>query len=101
MFAITVIQPVYSWTIIRSHSDFKDLDDALRRSNVHAANHIVPMLANNVNTSDPETIVNTRNGLQDWLSAVLMFPSTYEVPEVKSFLTLGANTLPPAYSNVS
>ena len=101
VFAITVIQPVYSWTIIRSHSDFKDLDEALKRSNVHAFNHIFPMLVTNANANDPETIVNTRNGLQDWLSTVLMFPCTYEVSEVKSFLTLGANTLPPAYSNVS
>ena len=101
MYAITVIQPLYSWTVIRSHSDFKDLDDALQRSNVRSAAHIVPTLESTTNTSDLELVVHTRNTLQEWLSEVLLFPSTYEVPEVKSFLTLGANTLPPAYSNVS
>ena len=101
VYAITVIQPVYSWTVIRSHSDFKDLDDALLRSNVPGTTDIFPILANTANISDAETVLNIRNDLQEWLSAVLMFPSTYEVPDVKSFLTLGANTLPPIYSNVS
>jgi PX domain len=101
VYAITVIQPVQSWTVVRSHSDFKNLSDALQQSHVDVSNHVFPDVADDANTSDVDTILNARNDLQEWLSAVLSYPCTYEVLEVGHFLTAHANTIPPQYSNVA
>jgi hypothetical protein len=101
VYAVTVVQPVQSWTVVRSHSDFRDLGDAVNRSNFEVSPPTFPVLVENANTSDFNTVLSARNDLQGWLSAVLLQPSAYTVPEVSSFLTLGANTIPPQYGNVS
>jgi hypothetical protein len=101
VYAITVIQPVQSWTVVRSHSEFKNLSMALQQSDLDLPTHAFPDLDGNTNIDDVETILNSRNGLQDWLSAVLLYPKTCEVSEVVQFLTAHANTIPAHYSNVA
>jgi PX domain len=101
VYAIMMTQPVQQWTVVRSHSDFSALYDALKGSVAAVSTHVFPVLEETANTSDIEIVANSRNGLQEWLSAVLLYPSTIEVPEVRNFLTVGANTIPTQYCNVS
>jgi hypothetical protein len=97
VYAITVAQPVQSWTVVRSHDDFRSLGDALLLSTLPPC----PLLSSSDDTGDLNTVVNARNELQGWLSALLMYPGAHESLPVKEFLTLGVNTIPPQYEGVA
>ena len=104
MYAVTVTQPVQSWTCVRSHDDFRALGEALSNSGggvgAVAACPTLPTAPNGNIASDLHAIVQVRNELQAWLSSVLMNPSAHESPAVSNFLTAGANTIPPQYEGV-
>jgi PX domain len=100
VYAITVAQPVQSWTVVRSHDDFRSLSDALLLSTLPPC----PLLSSSDDTGDRNTVVNARNELQGWLSALLNDPGARESRPVKEFLTLGACaqfSLPSAPSPIS
>lgn len=95
--AIAVTQPVQSWTVLRSYDDFKAVGDSLSQilSNLPAC----PAPVNY--EGDIDTIVNARNELQEWLNTILMYPGARESPDVRNFLTYGANMIPPQFEGVS
>ena len=97
IYAVTVNQPVQSWTVVRSHDDFRDLGEALLPYTLPS----FPVLLGSDDTFDVVTVVKARNELQGWLSALLMHPNAHAVPAVSNFLTLGANTIPPQYEGVA
>ena len=94
--AVTVIQPVQTWTVIRGQDDFIAVAD-----NLTAAIPGLPpcptigRMEGNINA-----LLAARNELQQWLSSVLMHPSARESPAVRNFLTYAANMIPPQYENV-
>lgn len=98
VYAVAVAQPVQSWTVLRSHADFATLATALQAS--HADFPKCPSLTVE-DPSDTASIVSVRNALQSWLDTVLMVPSAQASPEVRNFLTLGANTILPQYEGVT
>ena len=97
--AVTVRQPVQSWTVIRSHEEFVALGRALSSilPPTLAPCPAVAVVAEN----DMSTLVKTRNDLQQWLTDVLLHPDTRESPDFRNFLTYGANLIPPQYHSVS
>jgi hypothetical protein len=100
VYAITVMQPVQCWTVVRSHAEFQAFADAVSFRLTQEV-PTFPFLSEHANTSDFNTMLHARNELQKWLSAVLQHPSACAVPEVSHFLTMGANTVPPQYVDVS
>ena len=106
MYAVTVTQPVQSWTVVRSHEDFGSLGAALSTTSTGILDPSLstcPTLTTktaSISAGDLNTIVQVRNELQAWLSSVLMNPSAHESPAVNNFLTAGANTIPPQYEGV-
>jgi hypothetical protein len=90
------MQPVQCWTIVRSHADFQVLHDAV--SSHWTGLEAFPALTGQV---DFNTMIQVRNELQNWLLAMLLYPGACAIPEVNQFLTLGANTVPPQYVDVS
>jgi serine/threonine protein kinase len=106
--AVTVIQPVQTWTVIRGQDDFRAVADNLSSTlcglptcplsdPATSANHIAN---SNTSAGDVNTIVAARNELQQWLTAVLMHPGARESPAIRNFLTYAANMIPPQYENV-
>ena len=95
--AITVTQPVQSWTVIRSHEEFRAVGEAL--SQLSIALPPCPVLGDVA--SDVTALVKSRNELQQWLSTVLMHPGARESQHVRSFLINGANMIPSQYETVS
>lgn len=98
VYAVTVTQPVQSWTVVRSHEDFRALGEALSAGGMASVSPCPSVAAA---SADINTIVNVRNELQGWLSSVLMNPSAHESPAVNNFLTAEANTIPPQYQGVA
>jgi hypothetical protein len=96
VYAITVMQPVQCWTIVRSHADCQLLNEAV--SAQCTGIEAFPVLTGQL---DFNTMLQARNELQNWLSAILLHSSACAIPEVSHFLTLGANTVPPQYVDVS
>ena len=98
VYAVAVSQPVQSWTVLRSHQDFQAVADAL--SLILSG---LPLCPSNLLLGSPDlsAIVEARNELQQWLSAILMYPGARESPAVRNFLTFGANTIPPQYEGVA
>ena len=119
--AITVSQPVQSWTVIRDHLDFITLGTAL--STVIAgipscpdAPNFAPLSSSpntNINTnsrsgsnissdSDSEVahILKVKSAAQTWLTNVLLFPGARESPAVRQFLCYGANSVPTQYQGI-
>lgn len=95
--AVTVTQPVQSWTVIRSHDEFRAMAQALAPLTPTLPACPAPL------GEQPEVsaVVNARNELQEWLTGVLMYAGAREVPAVRNFLILGANMIPPQYEGVS
>jgi serine/threonine protein kinase len=54
-----------------------------------------------VASDDMSALVRTRNELQEWLSAVMVYPGSCEAADLRSFLTEGANRIPTLYESVS
>lgn len=102
VYAVNVIQPVQSWTVVRSHDDFRSLGTALLAAGIAAASPC-PLLPTDsaAAAADINTAVHIRNEVQGWLSSTLMNPSVHESPAVSTFLTAGANTFPPQYGGVA
>ena len=97
--AVSVSQPVQSWTVIRDHVDFIALGNALA-SIIHGLPQC-PIPPTIDFSSGEDHIVNARNVLQDWLTSVLFVPGARENPAVRQFLCYGANIVPPQFEGVS
>ena len=95
--AVTVTQPVQSWTVIRSHDEFRAMGEALASLLPGLTACPPPLMEQN----EVSAIVKARNELQEWLTTVLMYAGAREVPAVRNFLILGANMIPPQYERVS
>lgn len=95
--AVAVTQPVQSWTVLRSHDDFYAVSDVL--SQLLPAVPACPMIQDV--GSDVLSVVNARNELQKWLTAVLTHPGSTETLAVRNFLTYGANIILPQFEGVS
>ena len=96
--AVVVIQPVTWWTVRRTFDDFKALNDSLAQLLSHPP--LFPA-AQAFDGADVNIIVHSRNALQDWLDRVLMHPAARESPDMRNFLTYGANMTPPQFEGVS
>jgi len=99
--AVSVSQPVQSWTVIRDHVDFIALGTAL--SSVIAGLPICPSPPNFGPSCDGDVteIMKTRNALQLWLTSVLLYPGARESPALRQFLCYGANIVPPQFEGVA
>lgn len=98
VYAVTIQQPVQSWTVLRSHDDFLAVGEALSQMLVGLPP--CPGIGN-VNPADLNSILKKRNELQEWLSRILMYPGARESPDITNFLTQYANTIPPQYVGVA
>lgn len=94
--AVTVIQPVQTWTVIRGQDDF-----------LAVATSLAPGLPGlplcpdaSVDGRDINSIVAARNALQAWLTSILMYPGAIQSVSVNNFLAYNANMIPPQYENV-
>lgn len=95
--AVAVTQPVQSWTVLRSHDDFYAVSDVL--SQLLPAVPPCPLISEG--SGDLVSVVNARNELQKWLTAVLTHPGSTETLAVRNFLTYGANVILPQFEGVS
>ena len=100
--AISISQPVTSWTVVREYDDFVQVGNKI--SMVNPSLPPCPSLlpdrtsvagGSTVTTNDPDEIVHVRNVLQEWLITVLLFPGARESPALRHFMTFGANQIPP------
>ena len=99
--AVSVSQPVQSWTVIRDHIDFVALGNALSAI-IHSLPACpTPPSPSSSGSEDVDKIVNARNSLQEWLTAVLFVPGARENPAVRQFLCYGANIVPPQFEGVT
>lgn len=95
--AVAVTQPVQSWTVLRSHDDFYAVSDVLAQ--LLPAVPTCPVIAES--GGDLMSVVNARNELQKWLTAVLTHPGSTETLAVRNFLTYGANIILPQFEGVT
>ena len=100
--AVSVSQPVQSWTVIREHGDFITLGNALSTSigGIPACPAAPAFDACN-NSHDVNDIVKVRNAAQNWLSNILLFPGARESPAVHTFLCYDANFVPTHFQGVN
>jgi len=98
--AVAVTQPVQSWTVLRSHDDFYAVSDVLAQllPTVPACPVIETPPAGVA--QDVVSVVNARNELQKWLTAVLTHPGSTETLAVRNFLTYNANQMLPQFEGV-
>jgi hypothetical protein len=94
--AVTVIQPVQTWTVIRGQDDFQ----AVATSLAPILPGLPPCPDVNVDAGDINSIIQARNSLQQWLASILMYPGARESPSVHNFLAYAANMIPPQYENL-
>jgi hypothetical protein len=94
--ALTVLQPVQTWTVIRGQDDFL----AVAASLATVVPGLPPCPDVAVDGSDVHSIVMARNALQQWLTSILMYPAARESPSVHTFLVYAANMIPPQYEHV-
>jgi hypothetical protein len=94
--AVTVIQPVQTWTVIRGQDDFIVMAVNLESS----LTDLPPCPTIGRVEWDANSLLASRNELQQWLTAVLMHPGARESQAVRNFLTYAANMIPPQYENV-
>lgn len=100
--AVSVTQPVQSWTVIRDHVDFVAVGNALSPVIPGLpACPSAPMFDDNGHSSDVDQIVQARNTLQEWLTSILLYPGARESPAVRQFLCYGANIVPPQFEGVA
>lgn len=95
--AVTVIQPVQTWTVIRSQGDFLTM-----HNNLATVLQGIPPCPSCDNLSGSlGGLIAARHQLQQWLLSVLLFPGARESPAIRTFLTDAANIIPPQYENAS
>ena len=100
--AVTVAQPVQSWTVIRDHVDFVTLGSAL--STVIAGIPqcpAAPTFSQPSDATEVADILKVRSEAQSWLTNVLLFPGARESPAVRQFLCYGANSVPAQYHGIN
>lgn len=98
--AISVSQPVQSWTVVREYNDFVDVGNKLLLVNpgLPLCPTIAPLVSSDNTTNNPsDQIVHVRNVLQEWLISVLLFPGARESPALRNFMTFGANQIPQRF----
>lgn len=102
--AVSVAQPVQSWTVLRDHVDFLAMDVTLGGviSGLLSC-AACPDLSATTQGSQGEidAIVYARNAAQDWLSSALMVPAVRESPVMRQFLCYGANVVPPHFEGLA
>jgi hypothetical protein len=98
VYAIMVVQPVQSWTVLRSHDDFEVVAQSLTPL-LDADFPKCPSVVDTT-TSGLTAMVQARDDMQAWLVNVLMHAGARSSSAVTNFLTLGANTIPSRYEAV-
>lgn len=101
--AISVSQPVQSWTVVRDHVDFVTLGNALSTviSGIPPCPSC-PVFSQIADTNkEVAEITHIRNVAQTWLTSVLLFPGARESPAVRQFLCYGANSVPAQYQGIN
>jgi hypothetical protein len=101
--AVSVSQPMQTWSVIRDHIDFTTMDTALKNvapglpncPGLPAVSHSAPDGSIDVNF-----IVQARNSAQEWLSAALTIPAVRNSAIMRQFLCYGANIVPPQFEGV-
>ena len=97
--AISVSQPVQSWTVVREYSDFAAVGKKLIQINPGLPPcpevSCVPLDASG------DQIIQVRNILQEWLISVLLFPGARESPALRQFMTFGANQVPAHFEGAA
>ena len=104
--AVSVTQPVQSWTVLRDHVDFLALDVALSGAisglpSCAACPNISDSIMQPGSQQEVDAIVHARNTAQEWLSSVLMVPTVRESPVMRQFLCYGANVVPPQFEGLA
>jgi len=94
--AVTVLQPVQTWTVIRAQSNFVTMQSSLA-----AILRDVPPCPHYDGSGGADALVEARHQLQRWLLSVLMLPGARESPAIGTFLTEAANIIPPQYENAT
>ena len=94
--AVTVVQPIQTWSVIRGQGDFTAVAESLSS----CIPGLPPCPNEVVIEGDINSIVNARNGLQQWLSTVLLYPEARNSAAMQNFLTYAINMIPPQYENV-
>jgi len=101
--AVSVSQPVQSWTVLRDHVDFLALNVALGDavSGLSSCAECPASVTMQRNQQQVDAIVHARNAAQEWLSFVLMIPAARESHVLRQFLCYGANVVPPQFEGLA
>ena len=101
--AVSVTQPVQSWTVLRDHLDFLAMDVALGGaiSGLPSWSSCPALSLTHDGQQEVDAIVQARNAAQEWLSSVLMVPAVRESPVMRQFLCYGANVVPPQFEGLA
>lgn len=94
--AVTVIQPLQTWTVIRGQDDFM----AMSRGLESQVSEIPPCPRIDRFEGNITMLQAARHDLQHWLNTVLMNSEARESQAVRNFLTYAANMIPPEYENL-
>jgi hypothetical protein len=97
--AISVSQPVQSWSVVREYNDFISVSNALEP--IISGLPTFPTLDGVPMSAGTDGIIRVRNALQEWLISVLLFPGARESPAIRWFMTQGANQMPVQFEGVS
>lgn len=93
--AVSVTQPVTSWTVFRDHVDFTNIGNALSPIIQGLPNcPPAPASISSAAEIDVDEIVRARNATQNWLTNILQYPGARESPAVIHFLCYDANIVP-------
>lgn len=100
--AVSVAQPVQSWTVLRDHVDFLAMAVALDGSLVGIPRCAACPAPGATHGSQQEidALVHARNAAQEWLSSILTVPAVRESPVMRQFLCYGANVVPPQFEGL-
>ena len=99
--AISVAQPVQSWTVLREHDDFITLGNVVSSAIAGIPScPAAPTFDPSTNQNDVDLIVRVRNATQNWLCNILLFPGARESNAVRHFLCYGANHVAPQYQGM-
>jgi len=116
--AVSVTQPVQSWTVLRDHIDFLAMDSTLAGAIPGLPTCATPSVATTAASSslsspsegggvtpgsqqEVDVILQARNIAQEWLSSVLTVPAVRESPVMRQFLCYGANVVPPQFEGLA
>lgn len=94
--AVTVIQPLQTWTVIRGQDDFVAMSVGLES----IVAKITPCPKWDRFEGNINMLQTVRHDLQHWLNTVLMNAHARESQAVRNFLTYAANMIPPEYENL-